>query len=276
MGSNSKVVLITGCSEGGIGNALCEAYAAHGCIIYATARRLESMSNLNRPTIHKLKLDVLDDDQVDDVVKTIIDRERRIDILVNNAGTAAPGPVLDMSMDHTRQAFEVHTFAVLRLCRAVAPHMAKHKSGIIVTIGSVTGLFPNPWHGTYAAAKAATHSLMDSLWMECQPLGINVTLIVGGYVKSNLVANARPHFHLPENTLYPTYVSKIYAGLKAGKGFRSDATATDVFAERVAKETMKKNPPRYLCFGGRSTWYKVFVWLPRVLVLMYLWRTLGK
>lgn len=112
--------------------------------------------------------------------------------------------------------------------------------------------------------------------MECQPLGINVTLIVGGYVKSNLVANARPHFHLPENTLYPTYASKIYAGLRAGKGFRSDATVTDVFAERVAKETMKKNPPRYLCFGGRSTWYKVFVWLPRVLILMYLWRTLGK
>lgn len=57
------------------------------------------MFNLKHPTIYKLKLDVLEDDQVDDVVKTIIDREGRIDILVNNAGTAAPGEDVSAALD---------------------------------------------------------------------------------------------------------------------------------------------------------------------------------
>ncbi|KAK7686713.1 hypothetical protein QCA50_010313 [Cerrena zonata] len=272
MATDPKVVIITGCSEGGIGNALCQAYAAHGCIVYATARRPESMSNLTHPTIHKLKLDVLEDDQVNDVVKTIIDREGRIDILVNNAGSLAAGPLLDMSVDHTRQAFEVHTFAVLRLCRAVAPHMAKRKSGTIVTIGSVTGLFPVPFHGTYSAAKSATHALMDTLWMECKPLGIHVTLIAAGYVHTNLATNGLPNFQLPENTLYPTYTSSIYAGFDTSKGAWTGAMSADVFAEKVVKKTVRRNPPRYMSIGGQSFLHKVFLWLPRKLILAFFWR----
>ena len=73
----------------------CEAYATHGCIVYATARRLESMDGLQHPNIRTLRLDVLEDDQVDEVIKTIIDREGRIDLLVNNAGSGAPGNFLD-------------------------------------------------------------------------------------------------------------------------------------------------------------------------------------
>ena len=69
----------------------CEAYARHGCIVYATARRLEAMARLLHSNIHKLKLDVLDDDQVKEAVETIIKREGRIDVLVNNAGSGAPG-----------------------------------------------------------------------------------------------------------------------------------------------------------------------------------------
>ncbi|KAK7686715.1 hypothetical protein QCA50_010315 [Cerrena zonata] len=129
MSTSPKVVLITGCSEGGIGFYLCEAYAAHGCIVYATARRPETMSSFSHPNIYTLKLDVLEDDEVNSVVKTIIDREGRVDILVNNAGSGAPGPILDMSIDQARRAFELNTFSVLRVSRAVAPHMAKRKSG---------------------------------------------------------------------------------------------------------------------------------------------------
>lgn len=59
--------------------------------MYATARRLESISSFSHPRIRTLRLDVLEDDQVNEVVMTIIDREGRIDILVNNAGSGAPG-----------------------------------------------------------------------------------------------------------------------------------------------------------------------------------------
>ena len=72
-------------------NYRCEAYVSQNCTVYATARRLESMSNLNHPNIHKLRLDVLEEEQAREVVKAIITKEGRIDILVNNAGSGAPG-----------------------------------------------------------------------------------------------------------------------------------------------------------------------------------------
>lgn len=108
--------------------------------------------------------------------------------------------------------------------------------------------------------------------MECQPLGINATLVTAGFVKTNIIANARPHFHLPENTLYSSYVTKIYESLEVGRGSGSSVTGADVFAEKVAKETMKRNPPRNIYIGGQSVLFRFFMWLPRVLVLMFLWK----
>ena len=81
-----KVVLVTGSSAGGIGGALCEEFALAGCIVYASARRLESMDALaSVGEIRKICLDVNDAQSIQDTVKTILDAEGRIDILVNNA-----------------------------------------------------------------------------------------------------------------------------------------------------------------------------------------------
>ena len=81
-----KVVLITGSSAGGIGGALCEEFARAGCIVYASARRLEAMDRLDvTGDIRKIKLDVSDPKNIDEAVQTIINAEGHIDILVNNA-----------------------------------------------------------------------------------------------------------------------------------------------------------------------------------------------
>lgn len=81
-----KVVLITGCSTGGIGASLVYEFARQGCIVYASARKPEAMDGLViTGDIRKVKLDVNDPDSIDSVVKTIMDSENRIDILVNNA-----------------------------------------------------------------------------------------------------------------------------------------------------------------------------------------------
>lgn len=76
---------------------------------------------------------------------------------------------------------------------------------------------------------------------------------------------------MPENTLYSFYVSKIYEGLNVGRDTWTSVMPTDEFAEKVAKATVKKNPPRFMCIGGQSVWYKTFMWLPRVVALMFLW-----
>ena len=129
-----------------------------------------------------------------------------------------------------------------------------------------------PWFGTYSAAKAATHSIMDSLWMECKPLGINVTLVVGGYVYSNLASNAQPQFQLPENTLYSSMKEIIYNNFLVGSSSWATIMGTKEFAGRVASETVKKNPSRYICIGGQTFWYKLFLWFPRAFGLMAQWK----
>ena len=131
---------------------------------------------------------------------------------------------------------------------------------------------PLPWHGTYSAAKAATHSIMDLLWMECKPLGINTTLIAAGYIHTNIVANAQPRFAVSDNTLYPGLKSVIGDCLKVGRDSWTSVMSAEEFADKVAKETVKENPKRFMCLGGQTVWYKVFMWLPRVLALMFLWR----
>ncbi|CAL1694560.1 unnamed protein product [Somion occarium] len=270
----SKVVLVTGCSKGGIGYALCEAYAAQGCIVYATARRIESMAGFTHPNIHTLKLDVLDDANVQEVVKTIVDKEGRVDILVNNAGAMAAGAMLDQSIDDARRAFETNTFSVLRLAKAVAPHMAQRKSGTIVNIGSVVGEIPTPWNGMYSATKAATHMISDTLWMECKPLGINVTLVVPGAVKSNITANQQAIFKLPEDSLYPAYISQIMRRISSSQG--PGSMPSEEFARQVVKKTVRNKPPRYLTLGGRSRLFQFLQWLPRTWALRFFWRVFSK
>ena len=69
----------------------CEEYARQGCKVYATARKLAAMDAFTAPNIEKLSLDVTKQDNIDEVVKTIIEKEGRIDVLVNNAGVLCVG-----------------------------------------------------------------------------------------------------------------------------------------------------------------------------------------
>ena len=69
----------------------CEEFAAQGCKVYATARRLEALQNLTRPNVEKLTLDVTVDANVQEAVKIVIEREGQVDILVNSAGALHVG-----------------------------------------------------------------------------------------------------------------------------------------------------------------------------------------
>jgi NADP-dependent 3-hydroxy acid dehydrogenase YdfG len=80
------VLLRLGCSEGGIGNELCKAFAAQGCQVFAAARRLQSMASLKQHGVQLLQLDVTDSKSVRQAVDDVIAAAGRIDVLVNNAG----------------------------------------------------------------------------------------------------------------------------------------------------------------------------------------------
>lgn len=228
------------------------------------------MNTFTSQSIHPLELDVLDDENTNQVVKTIIDKEGKVDILVNNAGIMAAGAMLDQTVDSARRAFETNVFSVLRLCKAVAKHMASRHSGTIVNIGSVVGEVTTPWNGMYSATKAAVHMITDTLYMECQPLGINVVLVAPGAVRSNIANTQNGKFTLPEDSLYKNYVEHIMKRIVASQG--SNSMDTREFAKIVVNETTKRSPKRYITAGGNSGVFKLFGWLPKTMVLWFLWK----
>ncbi|KAI0003800.1 oxidoreductase [Russula compacta] len=243
-----KVVLVTGCSEGGIGFHLAEEFASQGCKVYATARKLEKMQNLQRFQIELLSLDVTDDSAVKSVVNTIIANEGKIDIVVNNAGVGCYGPTLELPLEQIQSAFDANVFSVLRVNRAVLPHMAARKQGMFITIGSISAWWPLPWGGIYSATKSAVHAITNALEMECRPFNIKVMLVAPGGVKSNIAANQ--YYDPPPDTLYSKYAERILGRRNLSQ---SSPMPTDVFSKQVVTKALLPNPPSYLTLGKSST-----------------------
>ncbi|KAH9837726.1 uncharacterized protein C8Q71DRAFT_558428 [Rhodofomes roseus] len=265
-----KVVIVTGCSKGGIGFALCEEFAAKGCKVYATARRLEAMEGFKDPNISTLKLDVTSDEDVAEVVKTVLEREGSIDIVVNNAGGPCSGPLMETSLDQAQKTFDTNVISVLRLSQAVFPHMATKRSGTIVNVGSVVGDTPSPWGGVYCATKAALLRLSEILYMEVAPFNIHVVHISPGGVKTNITVHALSQLSLREDSFYKPYFDSMVAVLNRVQGPGSLTAAQ--FAQQVVREVVKPNPPRYMTLGAGAWLNTVLQWFPRSFVCWLMWR----
>ncbi|KAF8683307.1 hypothetical protein RHS04_01929 [Rhizoctonia solani] len=222
---SSPVVLITGSSHGGIGYSLCETFAAKGCIVYASARRLETISSFTHPSIRPLIMDVTSDVSVHKAVEQVIEEAGRVDIVVANAGVPCHGPVLDISIDDARKAMDTNVLGVLRLAQAVFPYMASRKRGTFITIGSVAGYNSTPWAGVYAATKAAAHAITETLQMEAKALSpdIRVMLVITGGVKSNIANNST--FVLPSTSLFKSYLPNIITRIQLSQTGPSMPTA---------------------------------------------------
>jgi NAD(P)-dependent dehydrogenase (short-subunit alcohol dehydrogenase family) len=100
-----RIVLITGCTKGGMGFYLAEEFAKKGCIVYASARRLDSMKELTHDNIRRVVLDVTSDEGVLNVVQKILEKEGRTDILVSNAGAHCGGTCASARLDVNGQRF---------------------------------------------------------------------------------------------------------------------------------------------------------------------------
>lgn len=274
MVTTATVVLVTGCTTGGIGFHLCEEFAAKSCIVYATSRNEKSMEGFKYGSIKKLRLDVTSEEDIERVVKTIVDEEGKIDIVVNNAGVLGISPLVDLSIERVKAVFDTNTYAPLRVAKAVVPVMAKRRSGLIINIGSVVGEVPTPWNGIYCSSKAALHSLTDVLQMECKPFNINVMLVAPASVRSKLSANQATTFSLPPDSLYTGYLHNLMQRMYASQGDKS--MPTDKFAQMVVSRALRKDPPSYFTAGGNILIFNILKWLPRSWTLSFMWRLFSK
>ena len=177
-------VLITGCSSG-IGRALARACAAHGWLVYATARDVATVADLADARTTVLSLDVTDESSMARVVGHALARHGGISALVNNAGYALPGAVEDLRLDEIRAEFETNVFGAIRLIQLVVPSMRATGAGLIVNMSSMGGTLTFPGGGAYHASKYALEAFSDALRFELKGFGIDVLVIQPGLVRSS-------------------------------------------------------------------------------------------
>ena len=181
MSAPSKAVLITGCSTG-IGRATALRLAGSGWTVYATARRPESITDLEDAGCHTLALDVTDEQSMRDAVAAVEQAEGAVGVLVNNAGYSQGGAIETVPIEAVRRQFETNVFGVVRLTQLVLPKMREQRWGRIVNIGSMGGRLSFPGAGHYHATKHALEALSDAMRFELRGFGIDVILLEPGLI----------------------------------------------------------------------------------------------
>ena len=232
----SKTILITGCSSG-IGKALALEAKQQGYRVFATARKETDLQQLKQMGLETIALEMTNPDSVKQAVAQLQQQAGCLDILVNNAGFGVMGPVLDAGAEGLRQQFEVNVFAVMDLTQACLPLLLQSK-GLVVNIGSVSGILTTPFAGVYCASKAALHSLSDALRMELAPLGVRVLTVQPGAIATGFAQRAKLE---AEQLLKP---DSLWWPMRDGVMLRANAsqnqpTSAERFAKRLVRELNK-------------------------------------
>jgi NAD(P)-dependent dehydrogenase (short-subunit alcohol dehydrogenase family) len=183
MGEPSKAVLITGCSTG-IGRATAIRLASAGHTVYATARRVEAITDLAQAGCRTLALDVCDESSMRAAVEHVVAEEGAVGVLVNNAGYSQSGAIETVAMDDVRRQFDTNVFGLIRMCQLVLPGMRAQEFGRIINISSMGANFTFPGGGVYHATKYAVEAISDALRFEVKAFGIDVTVIQPGLIRT--------------------------------------------------------------------------------------------
>ena len=174
MTATRPAALVTGASSG-IGKAAALALAAAGFQVIGTSRNTSRVTPRDGVTF--LDLDVTGDESAGTAVQQVIGRFGRIDVLANNAGVGTAGAAEESSVAQAQGVFDVNVFGLIRMTKAVLPHMRARGRGRIINISSVLGFIPAPYMAVYAASKHAVEGYSESLDHEVREHGVRVLLV---------------------------------------------------------------------------------------------------
>jgi NADP-dependent 3-hydroxy acid dehydrogenase YdfG len=207
-------VLITGCSSG-IGRASADLLVKAGHTVYATARRTETLAELEAAGARVLALDVTSEDSMAAAVEHIEAEHGRVGTLVNNAGYGEYGTIEEADLDRVRKMFETNVFGLARLTQLVLPGMRRAHRGRIINIGSMGGRMTFPVGGYYHATKYAVEAISDALRNEVRRFGIDVVLIEPGMTRTGFEDN-------------------VHSSVANGAGTQADSPYAELLASNAA------------------------------------------
>ncbi len=225
----NKVIWITGASSG-IGEAVSKAFNASGATVLISSRRKEELERVKSSCpfpdkVYIFPLDLTQSSSIQAVTSEVLSKFE-IDLLFNNGGISQRSLTAETSIENDRKIFEVNYFGHVQMTKAVLPQMLKRGNGHIVTTSSLTGKWGFYLRSAYAASKHALHGFFDSLRMEVEDLGIQVTLITPGFIATEISKHAldksgNPSGEMDNNQAQGISAEEcarqILAGVAAGK-----------------------------------------------------------
>jgi NAD(P)-dependent dehydrogenase (short-subunit alcohol dehydrogenase family) len=220
MTATQPVALVTGASSG-IGKAAALALVDAGFQVVGTSRNTSRVTPQHGVTF--LELDVASDESATTVVEQVIQRFGRLDVLINNAGIGTAGAAEESSVAQDQRLFNINLFGVIRMTKAVLPHMRAQGRGRIINISSVFGFIPQPYMAAYAASKHAVEGYSESLDHEVREHGVRVLLVEPANTNTGFDANS-----VPADIPLPVYAQQrhIFDDVMAGLIKDGDDPAT--------------------------------------------------
>ncbi|MFG8977474.1 SDR family oxidoreductase [Pseudomonas paraeruginosa] len=270
---SQPVALITGCSSG-IGRALAEAFQAAGYRVWASARKEDDVRALAEAGFQAVQLDVNDAAALARLAGELEVEAAGLDVLVNNAGYGAMGPLLDGGVEAMRRQFETNVFAVVGVTRALFP-LLRRKSGLVVNVGSVSGVLVTPFAGAYCASKAAVHALSDALRLELAPFGVEVLEVQPGAIASNFGASASREMDSVVDEHSPWWPLRRQIQARSAASQDNPTPAAD-FARQLLAAVQRRPRPALVRIGNGSRALPALArWLPRGLLERVLKKRFG-
>jgi len=246
--------------------------------------RASSLSVLNQkftPTDRFLirSLDITQEKERTQLIAEITEKWSGVDILINNAGISYRAVVEHMSDAEEQHQFATNYFGPVGLIRAVLPHMRKVGRGKIINVSSVSGMLAMPTMGSYSASKYALEGLSEALWYEVRPLGINVSLIQPGFIRSKSFLKVKytekSSPQIDFQGLYSDYYQNMTPFIERLMGL-SLTTPQDV-AARILKVIKKEKPPLWIpATVDAMFFYYLRRFVPRRFLMMLLFAGLPR
>lgn len=257
MTEEKRYALVTGCSEGSLGEALALALHARNITVFASVRDPSKATTLKDARIYVVVLDVRSDSSIKECVGEISAvTGGTLDILINNAGGGHYMPFLHLDLNKARELFEVNVWSYLAVTQAFLPLLMKGKSvagkqSLLVNNTSISSVLKTPYHSAYGASKAAMAAFNDAQRVELQPFGVVVIDLKTGSTESNFQENRTNEESLPEDSPYKP-IEKEVLNVITGAATEAYAENREEWAKNTVDDLLKSNPPAQIWRGGSA------------------------
>ncbi|KAF2169414.1 hypothetical protein M409DRAFT_65087 [Zasmidium cellare ATCC 36951] len=262
--SRDKWALITGVSEGGLGDALATELLGHGINVIATALDLGSLDYLKPPgqgRLERLQLDVTSSTSISSAVaETQRITGGGLDFLINNAGYGYMMPLLDASIAKIKQNFDVNVFGLIEVTQAFFP-LLRTARGMVINQSSIAGMtgICQPFIGTYSASKMAVTDFSNTMRVELEPFGVKVVTLFTGDVRTSFWQQGHAQGSdkgLPPSSPYNLMKDHAEAMMR-GETNPAGQHSRERWAREVVGDLLKTNPPAAVRRGylAESMWW---------------------